>query len=221
MSDTESRVSNIQNSSINEISTSFYNFIIGLTLLWGFIINAIIVKTISINSIQSIPSIIFVIGYFVSCIFGTYLFNAYNNPIVSFIGYNFVVIPFGLVLNTIVCRYDASLVVNAMSITGVVTFSMMFLGTMFPRLFQNSIGTITYALLLVVLYEWIAYRWLNIDRNAIDWIVVVIFCGYIGYDWGKANQIPRTVDNAIDSAAELYMDIINLFVRVLKILSRK
>jgi len=29
------------------------------------------------------------------------------------------------------------------------------------------------------------------------------------------NKIPRTLDNAVDSAASLYMDIINLFLRIL------
>ncbi|HCA63484.1 MAG TPA: hypothetical protein DEP73_05025, partial [Pseudomonas sp.] len=52
-------------------------------------------------------------------------------------------------------------------------------------------------------------------------IVVLIFCGYVGVDWGRANQIPKTLDNAIDSAAALYMDIINLFLRILRILGRK
>jgi hypothetical protein len=33
--------------------------------------------------------------------------------------------------------------------------------------------------------------------------------------WGRANQIPRTMDNAVDSAAALYMDIIDLFLRSL------
>ncbi len=47
------------------------------------------------------------------------------------------------------------------------------------------------------------------------------FCGYIGVDWGRANQIERTVDNAIDSAAALYLDIINLFLRILRIMSKK
>ena len=54
-----------------------------------------------------------------------------------------------------------------------------------------------------------------------DWIVAAIFCGYIGVDWGRANRIERTLDNAVDSAASLYLDIINLFLRVLRILSRK
>ena len=62
---------------------------------------------------------------------------------------------------------------------------------------------------------------LGIHHGIIDWIVVVIFCGYVGVDWGRANQIPKTVDNAVDSAAALYMDIINLFLRIVRILGRR
>ena len=54
-----------------------------------------------------------------------------------------------------------------------------------------------------------------------DWIVIILFCGYVGFDWGRANMIPKTVDNAIDSSAALYMDIINIFIRVLSILGEK
>lgn len=43
----------------------------------------------------------------------------------------------------------------------------------------------------------------------------------IGYDWGRANRIPKTTDNAIDSAAAIYIDIINLFVRILRIMGRR
>jgi len=73
----------------------------------------------------------------------------------------------------------------------------------------------------VIVVELMETFFLHIHHGIIDWIVVLIFCGYIGYDWGRANNIPRTVDNAVDSAAELYMDIINLFLRILRILGRR
>ena len=61
---------------------------------------------------------------------------------------------------------------------------------------------------------------IGFDLGLIDYIVVLIFCGYIGYDWAKANALPKTYDNAIDSAANLYVDIVNLFLRILRILAR-
>lgn len=203
------------------ISDSTYNLIMGLVLCWGFFINWLIVKNISYRALASIHPLVFFIGYFASCLLGIYLFTKFDAPIVSFIGYNLVVIPFGAVINLVVHNYDPSLVVQAMKITGIVTGTMMILGTLFPAFFKRIAAALSISLLLVIIWELFDIFILRIHHGIIDWIVVFIFCGYVGYDWGRANQIPKTVDNAVDSAAALYMDIINLFLRILRILGRR
>jgi FtsH-binding integral membrane protein len=132
-----------------------------------------------------------------------------------------VVVPFGAVVNMVVHRYDPALVGEAMKITGLVTGSMMVLGSLVPAIFQRVASTLTLSLLLVLVWELFDLFILGVHHGIIDWLVVVIFCGYVGVDWGRANQIPKTVDNAIDSAAALYMDIINLFLRILRIMGRR
>lgn len=203
------------------ISASLYNVIIGLTLLWGFAVNGWMVVNISIESIRHIDPIIFYIGYFASCFFGVFLFSKSNSPIVSFVGYNFVVVPFGLIINIVVSQYNPDIVYEAIRVTGLVTFVMMLLGTMYPAFFNKIIGGLTIALLGVIVVELIEIFVFNTHHSLLDWLVAIIFCGYIGYDWARANAIPKTYDNAVDSAAALYMDIINLFLRVLRILGRK
>jgi len=204
-----------------EISEGLYNFVIGLVLSYGFLANVLMVKYIPAAAIMGVNPWVFFIGYFASCFFGVFLYVKSTNPLVSFIGYNFVVVPFGLVINIVVSQYSQTLVVEAVQITGVVTVSMMMLGTLFPAFFKRIAGALTISLLLVIVWELVATFVFKKVYGIIDWIVVLIFCGYIGYDWGRANQIPKTVDNAIDSAAALYMDIINLFLRILRILGRK
>jgi len=203
------------------ISDSTYNFVIGLTLCWGFFINWLMVTSIEPQAIANVNPWIFFIGYFASCFFGIYLFNKSNKPLVSFIGYNFVVVPFGFIINLVVSNYDTALVTEAIEITGLVTVGMMLLGSMYPKFFQKISGGLTVALFLVIVVEMIEIFVFGIHHGILDWSVVLIFCGYIGYDWSRANQIPKTIDNAIDSAAALYMDIINLFLRILRILGRK
>ncbi|MEM6185676.1 Bax inhibitor-1 family protein [Shewanella vaxholmensis] len=203
------------------VGAGMYNLVIGLTLIWGFAVNYWMVTNIDPEVIASVNPWIFFIGYFASCFFGIYLFQKSSNPIVSFIGYNFVVVPFGLIINMVVSQYDPELVTEAIRITGLVTIAMMCLGTLFPAFFQKISGALTIALVLVIVVELIEVFIFNTHHGILDWIVVLIFCGYIGYDWGRANQIPKTIDNAIDSAAALYMDIINLFLRILRILGRK
>ncbi|ASK67486.1 hypothetical protein CF168_00675 [Shewanella bicestrii] len=203
------------------IGAGLYNLVIGLTLLWGFAVNYMMVSHIDPEAIASVNPWIFFIGYFASCFFGIYLFQSSSNPLVSFIGYNFVVVPFGLIINMVVSQYDPELVTEAIRITGLVTIAMMCLGTLFPAFFQKIAGVLTMALLLVIVVELVEIFIFKTHHGILDWIVVLIFCGYIGYDWGRANQIPKTIDNAVDSAAALYMDIINLFLRILRILGRK
>jgi len=203
------------------ISDGAYNLAMGLVLCWGFLVNWWMVKNIPVSVITGIDIRLFLVGYFASCFLGVYLFNKSVNPLVSFIGYNFVVVPFGFVINVVVGRYDTALVLEAMRITCTVTLGMMALGSMFPAFFKKIYGALTLALALVILVELVDIFFLHKNPGYIDWIVVLIFSGYVGYDWGRANNIPKTLDNAVDSAAALYMDIINLFLRILKILGRR
>jgi len=203
------------------ISGATYNLVIGLTLLWGFAINWLMVNNIAVESISSINPIVFFIGYFASCFLGIYLFSKSDSPLVSFIGYNFVVVPFGLIINLVVSQYNPDIVLEAIRVTGMVTFVMMLLGSMYPAFFKKISGGLTIALLCVIVVELIEVFIFKTHHGILDWIVAIIFCGYIGYDWARANAIPKTYDNAIDSAASLYMDIINLFLRILRILGRK
>lgn len=205
----------------HEISAGLYNAIIGLTLIIGFGINYLMVKYIPVESIMRINPLVFFIGYFVCCMAGVALFSKSDSPPVSFLGYLLVVTPFGLVINLVVSRYSGDVVMNAIQATATITVVMMLLGTMYPAFFRTIARGLTVALLCTIVVELVMIFVFKTHHTIIDWIVVLIFCGYIGYDWGRANSIPRTVDNAIDSAAALYMDIINLFLRLVRILGRR
>ncbi len=217
----ESDVFKRTNSEGATVTDATYNLVIGLVLCWGFLINWLIVHYVSNAWLSSVNIWAFLIAYFASCFFGVYLFNSSTDPAISFIGYNFVVVPFGLVVNLVVSRYQPNLVLQAVQITAAVTIVMMILGTLLPQFFQAIYSGLVISLLSVLIIELFQIFVLRMHSGWIDWAVAVIFCGYIGYDWGRANRIPKTIDNAVDSAAEIYMDIINLFLRILRILGRK
>jgi len=202
------------------ITDRSYNLLIGLVLLWGFFVNFLMVKYISTEALLEMNYFIFILGYFASCFIGIALYTKSSNPMVSFIGYNFVVVPFGLILNLVISSYDPDIVLNAIMITAIVTLLMIVLGSLYPSFFQKISGALFIALLSVFVVELIMIFIFKVRLGIIDWIVAIIFCGYIGYDWGRANAMAKTVDNAIDGAAAIYMDIINLFIRILRILGR-
>lgn len=203
------------------VSDGTYNLIIGLMLTWGLLANWLIVRVIDPQTLIAVNPWVFFIGYFLSCFLGIYLFTKSSEPGVSFIGYNLVVIPFGLIVNIVVSRYNPSVVLEAIQITALVTAVMMMLGSAFPDFFKSIARGLCIGLFVAILVELFMIFVLHRVSEWMDWAVALIFCGYIGLDWGRANQIPKTVDNAIDSAAAIYMDIINLFLRILRILGRR
>ena len=210
-----------ETSSGSKISPGKYNLIIGSVLCWGFLVNWLIVKFIPYETVSRIHWLTFLVGYFVCCLLGIVLINRSRIPIVSFIGYNLVVVPFGLIVNRAVQRYDPLVVLEAIRVTGLVTLVMMALGAVLPVFFKKIGAVLAVALLGVIAIELIEVYVFQVHHGVIDWIIVVIFCGYIGYNWGRANSIPKTTDNAVDCAAALYVDIINLFLRILRIRGRR
>jgi FtsH-binding integral membrane protein len=203
------------------LSDAAYNALIGAVLCWGFAVNWVLVRFVDTATLQDIHPVLFLLGYLACCLGGVYLFNSSKKPSVSFLGYNLVVFPFGLVLNIVISRYDPTLVLDAIRVTALVTVVMMALGTMFPAFFQRIHLALVIALFAVIVVELFQWFVLRIRQGWTDWAVALIFCGYVGYDWGRANRIPKTVDNAVDSAAAIYMDIVNLFIRILRILGRR
>ena len=52
-------------------------------------------------------------------------------------------------------------------------------------------------------------------------IGIFIFSLYVGYDWARGQQYPSTASYACFTALQLYMDIINIFIRILRLLGKR
>ena len=203
------------------LSDATYNLTIGLVLCWGFLANWAMVSFIPFELLAGINKWVFFIGYFACCFLGLYLFTSSDKPAVSFAGYNLVVIPFGFIICMVVGSANSAVVESAVATTGMVTLVMMMLGTMYPAFFLSIGRALFMALIAAIVVELVTLFIFKTHHTIIDYAVALIFCGYIGFDWARANQIPKTMDNAIDSAAALYMDIINLFLRLVRIMSQR
>jgi len=208
-------------SSEDELSESMYNLLIGSVLCWGFVLNYLMVTGIDPNAISSVSPLLFFAGYFGLAFGGIAICNTSDNPLISFIGYNMIVVPFGFIINLAVNAANPTIVAEAIKTTGMVTIAMMCLGSLFPAFFRKIAGALFISLILVILAELVNLFFFKADRGFLDWAIVAIFCGYIGVDWGRANSLAKTADNAVDSAAHIYIDIVNLFLALLRILSRR
>ena len=206
-----------------EVSRRTYNMILGGVVLWGLILNLIMCSMESVVEFYvSVNPIVFIIGYFVLCFAGCAITAKSNNPLISFIGYNMVCVPIGVIVSACVYAYGGlggELVQQAFLITCIITGVMVVAGVAFPQFFDKIGGTLLVVLFCLVIAELILLI-IGIDQIVTSWIAAILFTLYIGYDIHRSQKFPPSVDNAVDCALDIYLDIINLFLRILKILSK-
>lgn len=200
------------------VSPRTYNLLIGAITAYGLIINYIICKYYSYVFLQMNPFKLY-LGYFICVIAGCLIVNASHKPFVSFIGYNLVVLPLGAVLSVALYGYDTRIIFQACGLTGSVVVIMLCLAALFPNVFL-SMGRVLFFSLLALLVVGLFGSLFGLSMGFYSYLAAGIFSLYIGYDWARANQYVRTLDNAVDSACDLYIDIINLFLHVLSIVGR-
>lgn len=197
-----------------ELSIRAYNVTIGLVLLWGFAINVLMCKFCT-DVFMSWNFTVVVIGYFIVAIAGIMMSTLSSNPFISFIGYNLVVLPVGVILSIALTEYDQISIMNALVTTSIVTIIMIVLASIIPNVFL-SMGKVLFACLTGVIICEVIFMLIGFYTPSLwDFGVALIFCGYIGYDWAEAQTKAYTLDNAVDSVVGLYLDIINLFLRIL------
>ena len=96
----------------------------------------------------------------------------------------------------------------------------MVAATAFPGTFAGM-GRMLFVALIGLLIGQVVCMLFRVYPTALSWAAAAIFSLYIGYDWVKAQAYVRTLDNAVDSALDIYMDIINLFLQLVRILASR
>lgn len=163
-----------------------------------------------------------IIGYLICVIAGSVIANKSTNPIISFVGFNLIAGPVGVLLAGSVGAYaaiDPTIVKDAFLMTAIITGVMMVLGYIKPQWFEKLGGLLFTVLVSMVVCE-IVLLILGVSQYVFTWIGVFLFTVYIGYDTMRAMKYPHTLDNAVDCALDLYLDIINLFLKLMKLIAR-
>ena len=208
----------------DSLSARTFNLVLCGTLAYGLIVNALMVYFFA-APLQRAASLMGWFGlllfYLVPTIAGIIIAHRSTNPVVSFIGYNLVVLPIGLLLALIVPGLSADIVVKAMGLTAMVTLTMLVLAATAPQFFIGIGRTLLVTLLVGLLAEVVATFLFGYRGTLFDWLFVLLFSGYIGFDVAKSQAYPKTLDNAVDCALDIYLDVINLFIRILAILSKR
>jgi len=162
---------------------------------------------------------------FIGMIGGALIFSLIDNPMISALGVALMSISAGLMIGPVVATYQVAIVLQAVLITGGIVVTMSVIGIMFPETFIGFGPYLLAGLTLLIFASFAQIFFIVLGFEAavnmpiLAWIGIGIFTLYVAYDWSRALSLPLTVDNAIDAAGAITLDAVNIFLRVLQLLS--
>lgn len=166
------------------------------------------------------------IGIFVISICGIIMALTSDNPIISLVGYAMVALPFGYMLGPVIALYTTASVVKVLAVTTSVVVVLGIAGAVHPGSLEHW-GSFLFGALLILIFGHLlipaaGYFGIPIEGALTfwDWVGVFVFSLYVIFDMNRAMRLERTHDNAIDSALAVYLDFVNLFIRLLSIMGQ-
>ena len=101
----------------DQVSARTYNVVMLLTLVWGFLVNAAMVEYLAIPIMRlfsGIGPVWLFVGYFVLALGGVFISARSQNPWISFLGYNMLVLPIGVMLCFLLPGFPVAVVTKAL-----------------------------------------------------------------------------------------------------------
>lgn len=206
-----------------QMSDAGFNALMGCTILWGLICNFFIcmfLETQVFSFVSSHP-LLFILGYFALAFLGAIIISGTENAVVAFLGFNLICLPIGALLSVYVSQYTVLSISYVCLLTAIIVVIMIIVSTVFPEYFCSLGHILLVSLISIIFIVGVLVFFLGYEGHVIDYAVVALFSLYIGYDWYCSQRYAATPYNAISCATDLYLDIINIFIRLLAILGKK
>lgn len=168
--------------------------------------------------------IIFLIVYLVGTIGGIIIMSvgkSKQSVPLSLVGYAIFTLTFGGTLSLLLTRYNIGTISYAFAITACVSAIFLVAGVTFPEVFAKLGRLLVVGLIAVIVVEFIATFFFHASQTIFDYIIILLFCGFLGYDSYRMSIDDPTVPNAIFYASDIYIDMVNILIRVLDILDNR
>lgn len=202
------------------------------TFLWMFlgllstgIIAAITYYTGAIIEIANSWQVILIAQVVIAIVFGLF-FHKLSSGMVTllFFGYSMIT---GLTFSVIFAAFELTTIAYALFATSAFFGILAYIGYKTEK-DLSSFGTILMAALIVALILTLVNFFIGSDGLDIilDWAILGIFAGLTAYDMNKVKMMSETYGYdqekvAIYGAMQLYLDFINMFLRILEIFGNR
>lgn len=198
------------------VNAGTYNFLIGCFLIYGFLINIIECSILSNIHLPKLPAFLGILLYILCALIGAFFVREKASALSVFIGYHFYVVPVGVSVWLATSGRYMSDVIESVGLTTAITSIMLLASSMFPKFFAGLGRYLLASLFSFVICELVSVFVFGYYSNIFNLIAVFLFSLYIGYDWYVGGVRRKCVANALRTALALYLDVVNIFLALLR-----
>lgn len=168
------------------------------------------------------------LGLFVASMVGVFIAAGGKDSILmSLLGYGIMSGALGLLLGPVLALYTVASVIKIMGCTAALVIGLGAVGIIYPASLESwgsyLIGAL-WLLLIGLIGVPIAIHFGAPIKGLLtwmDWIGLLIFGGLVIYDLNRAMRVERTHTNAVGCAVGIYLDFMNIFIRLLSLFGIK
>lgn len=167
------------------------------------------------------PTGAWIVAYFALAIPGCMMVGINQNVGVNLVGYLLMVLPTGAIIGPYVHMFEIGSVVHVVMMTVAITVAIGIVGALWPSSVEHWFGYLFAALLALLFADlsglalpWLGYKRV-LDQSVVDWFGIGVFSLWIFFDMNQAMRMPANASNAVFIAANMYLNMVNLFIRLL------
>ncbi len=201
----------------DEITASTFNLIFAMSTIYGLAVYG----RFALLFLDAQLGLWSVLGLMAIAVAGAPV-AASQNPWANVLGLTMTAGGFGSITGLILSEYNLTSVIDIATATILVSVVIGTVGWLLPRSLEHWAGLLLVGLFALntayVLLPWVAIT-APVDAlsQRLEWAGIALFSAYLLFDFNRAQHVPKTVHNAMDCGMAVFLDVINVFIRLLSL----
>jgi FtsH-binding integral membrane protein len=203
----------------DDIGERTFNLIFALTTMYGMAIYGVFIALFLHTKLNFWEGL----GLFLVSMAGCFV-SASDFAGFKIVGLTMIAGGLGAITGPYVNLFKLASVTEIAGATVLITVVLGAIGWIYPKSFASwglSLFVLLIGAIVLQIFAPIIYVALGLPLtgmlHALDWLVIVLFSAYLIYDFNRARDLPKTIDNAMDCGVSVFLDVANIFIRLLSL----
>ncbi|WP_210498295.1 Bax inhibitor-1 family protein [Vibrio crassostreae] len=194
------------------MSRSAFNSVISILVALASIVFFTVASFTDPATVAGMNSILLFVVLIVGLLGIMWLVHSVTNPAIKTALFLAIPALLGFTSSPWLSSTDSAIMYEAAGLTAMSAVVMMLLSAKFPDFFTRIQGILTGALIALIVVGIVGAFFMHIHMGIYHFISIVIFLGFLGYDFVLARTMEPTYDNAVVLALNFFIDLLNLFM---------